>query len=541
METLSSSSEYWIAQKWGKLCLDSQQNLPDHIHKNSHKKMNFLCDCGRTIFSNFASVTRGVKSCGRCFFQPAAFWLAQKWGKLKIDPNQSLPPEWGLGTEIKFRFLCDCGNHTSAVFGWVYSGNSRSCGECSHKKVEYWLAQKWGKLLIDPSQPLPKTWGPGCKNQIRFICDCGKKSIKIFKSVFSGNTKSCGLCSSKPQTYWFQQIWGSLKLDPNQKIPKNLFPGSHKKLRFICDCGKNKLMIFKDVFDGKSVSCGCLRPGHNKFSPAIQIYDYIKTLHPDAVLSHWFKASNGARLEYDIYVPSHRLAIEYHGLIWHSEKYSKNKKRDWEKFKWTEQRGDRLIQIYQDEWRDKRLVMEAFLQYTASIPAIRIKPAYKIYDHTPKEARAFLDARHYLGAAGGCLTVVAKHKSEIVGVWVFMKREAGTVLWHRACWDHKYKTWNPHQRALDMAVPLLKQMGFTRILTFSDNRFHTGNLYEKLGFTFEKELKPDYGYTDGVRRVSKYALRVPAGINEQQEAATKGWYRIWDSGKKRYTLLLYGK
>ena len=119
-----------------------------------------------------------------------------------------------------------------------------------------------------------------------------------------------------------------------------------------------------------------------------------------------------------------------------------------------------------------------------------------------------------------------------------MKRETGTVLWHRACWNHAYKAWHPHQKALDMAKPLLKDMGFTRIVTFADLRFHTGELYEKLGFTFEEELSPDYCYANRTRRVSKYALRVPAGVNEVQTAAEKDWYRIWDSGKKRFALQL---
>jgi hypothetical protein len=33
-------------------------------------------------------------------------------------------------------------------------------------------------------------------------------------------------------------------------------------------------------------------------------------------------------------------------------------------------------------------------------------------------------------------------------------------------------------------------------------------------------------------------MRVEAGRNEKLEAEAKGWYRIWDSGKKRYSLSL---
>jgi hypothetical protein len=236
------------------------------------------------------------------------------------------------------------------------------------------------------------------------------------------------------------------------------------------------------------------------------------------------------------------LAIEYHGLPWHSEKFNLgvSVKKDYKKYQLAQSRGDRLIQIYGDEWSDptKQEIIKAMLRdILAPEEKVRIKPTFKVITGcTPSNVKTFLDAHHYLGAASGCVTIVARHREAIVGAWVFMKRETGVVLWHRACWDRRYKSWNPHEKALKMALPLLKEMGFTRMVTFSDNRFHTGNLYEKLRFTFEKELKPDYSYMNNNVRKSKYALRVPAGVNEVEEAAKKGWYRIWDSGKKRYGL-----
>jgi hypothetical protein len=61
-------------------------------------------------------------------------------------------------------------------------------------------------------------------------------------------------------------------------------------------------------------------------------------------------------------------------------------------------------------------------------------------------------------------------------------------------------------------------------------------MYDKLGFRFEGEIKPDYSYTNKYRRVSKYSLRVKAGTDEKASASAKGWHRIWDSGKKRFSL-----
>ena len=57
----------------------------------------------------------------------------------------------------------------------------------------------------------------------------------------------------------------------------------------------------------------------------------------------------------------------------------------------------------------------------------RIAPTFQVEFSTSIEVRSFLDKFHYLGAASGCVNVIARHHSQIIGVWVFMKREAGEV------------------------------------------------------------------------------------------------------------------
>jgi hypothetical protein len=303
-------------------------------------------------------------------------------------------------------------------------------------------------------------------------------------------------------------------------------------------------LILDNVISGNTKSCGCLKPGENEFSPEAEVRDFVKTLAPDTYPTSYL--IEGTRRKYDIYVPSKKLAIEYHGLPWHSEKFNEGTKadKDYKKYLIACERGDRLIQIYGDEWETKQEIIKAQLKDLLSPEKkSRIKPVFEVITgHTPSEVRTFLNQNHYLGAASGCVTVVAKapasHGSAVVGAWVFMKRETGVILWHRACWDRAYKSWNPHEKALTLALPALREMGFTTLLTFADNRFHTGNLYAKLGFKFEKEIAPEYYYTNNNVRKSKYALRVPAGVNEVESARDKGWYRIWDSGKKRYSLYL---
>jgi hypothetical protein len=196
--------------------------------------------------------------------------------------------------------------------------------------------------------------------------------------------------------------------------------------------------------------------------------------------------------------------------------------------------------LYEDEWKTKQNVVLNFLQHIIiqNSSKKRIEPIFVTEIQTSEESLQFLTKYHYLGAVSGSLTVQATHNSRVVGVWVFKRRDKTTVEWTRACWDHNYKTWNPHEKALKLAIEEFKKQGYTKILSFSDNRFHTGELYEKLGFKLEQELSPNYFYTNGIMRRHKFNFRVPAGVDEMAIAARTGWYRIFDVGKKRFSLFI---
>ena len=532
------SRGYWETKKWGLLRLDTSQVLPDRWSHASHKKLSFICECNRKTEAVFKNVVSGMtSSCGRCSYCSRTFWLSQKWVKLKLDPDQSLGKEWGPGLGDKLRFNCDCGRKTTTLFCSVTGGKTGSCQKCSFKLNSFWVMQKWGTLKLDVDQRLPDEWGPGAHYKFRFICDCGRYKVLTFNDVNSGKIVSCRGCSSSPREFWESKKWGRLRLTLGQELPNEWGPSSNIKSRFACDCGKETVVVFNDVNNGRTRSCGCLPIGQHADSPESKIREFTLSLTPDTCPSSY--RIPGFPQSYDVYVPSQKLAIEHHGLIWHSDKFKNHK--DCEKLSIAKSRGDRLIQIYEDEWKEKQEIMKDLIE-SILLPrkGERIVPIFSVEHSTIPEACHFLDSHHYLGAARGCLTIIARHpkSNEIIGVWVFMKREAGTVLWHRACWDHRYRAWNPHERALKLAVPILKTMRFDRIITFSDNRFHTGEMYKKIGFTFDKNVDPNYYYTNGRTRKSKYAMRVKRGVDESHAAALKGWYRIWDSGKKRYCLFI---
>lgn len=78
------------------------------------------------------------------------------------------------------------------------------------------------------------------------------------------------------------------------------------------------------------------------------------------------------------------------------------------------------------------------------------------------------------------------------------------------------------------------------IISYSDNRWGDGNVYEKLGFQFEKETPPNYWYftTNDISRKHRFSLRKNKtdgqNLTEWENRKSQGWYRIWDCGNKKY-------
>jgi hypothetical protein len=312
-------------------------------------------------------------------------------------------------------------------------------------------------------------------------------------------------------------------------LPDEISQGCGDKYYFICECGKRKLYYFYSITSGNSASCGCVLPGRTTSSPAGEIYKFIQSITNEKIEFGYRIPYKTTWREYDIYIPSRKLAIEFHGLIWHSELYSKHPQNDYEKYILSQSRGDRLIQIYSDEWRDKKDIVKNYLRELISPrKKTKIILTYEVVNgRTPRETRKFLDNNCIYGGTSGCLTILARYQKEIVGAWVFQKKGAYAIL-RSHCWDGDFQASKPHQHALELAKMALQKMGCNEIIAYSDNRYETGELFEQVEFTFDKENKPTYLYTNGTIRCSKHDYKFKK----------KKYYRIWDSGKKQYSLYI---
>jgi hypothetical protein len=245
-------------------------------------------------------------------------------------------------------------------------------------------------------------------------------------------------------------------------------------------------------------------------------------------------------LELDIVIPSLKIAIEYNGLIWHSEKHGKDKWYHYNKSKMCANKGYRLIHIWEDDWnRNKQLQIE-FLKYQLGVS--RYTPIYArectLATISKKQASEFLDLHHIQGSTVFSEAVCLAYKGEIVTVSCFTKRSDKYEL-VRHCSS------KPVIGSLGKCVKHFHKIHNTEIYTFLDKSRYVGKSYEKAGFIKACEIPPDYMYVKGSVRYHKFNFRraqikrklpdvYSEELSESQMMEKAGYTRVWDCGKTKY-------
>ena len=236
-----------------------------------------------------------------------------------------------------------------------------------------------------------------------------------------------------------------------------------------------------------------------------EVADYISSLGVDLVRSDRSTLGIGSK-ELDIFVPSHKVAVEYDGLFWHSSSVNDAsiKQRHLEKTTRCDELGIRLYHIFADEWED--LNKQAIWK---SVLAVRLGFAKKIGARTTsivtvnsREAREFLTANHLQGCING------KHigltcEGSLVSLLSYndSRFEKGKIEILRFCTIK-------HTVVMGAMTKLLKELQRREqksIISYANRRWSVGGVYEKTGFKQISITPPNYYYTkDCHSLISRY-------------------------------------
>lgn len=257
-----------------------------------------------------------------------------------------------------------------------------------------------------------------------------------------------------------------------------------------------------------------------------------------------------SRKEIDIYLPDFKIAIEYNGVYWHHEDVAHiTRDYHYKKFIECESLGIQLITIFSNFWHSKKEIVKNILQIKLNQYKGHTFYARKcrVEEIDNKIAKTFLDSYHIQGYTPSSLCLGLFSSNELVAVMTFSKSRTGIGKVNN---NTELVRFASAGLIVGAAGKLLthykKRFPSETIISYSDNEWSKGDLYKKLGFCLESEIKYSYWYLTPRKHklyhrftFSKQKL-ISKGFDvdksESQITKEMGLLKVWDCGKRKWIL-----
>ena len=267
--------------------------------------------------------------------------------------------------------------------------------------------------------------------------------------------------------------------------------------------------------------------------------------------------TNLIKKELDVLIPN-KFAIEYDGMMYHS--YGKSKyamfnnfekeyrKRHMIKTDLCEEHGVQLFHIFENEWIDpiKQKIWKSVLLSKLGKTTRIFARKCLIKEVSNKDSFAFLNNNHLQGGINSNINYGLYYNDELVSLMTFGKsRMSKKYQYELLRFCSKLNT-----TVVGGASKLLKH--FEReikpksLVSYANRRWSTGNLYDKIGFTFSHNSLPNYFYfknnsniLESRNKYQKHKLSKILPIFDNTLTETMNMYnndyrKIYDAGNKIY-------
>ena len=265
--------------------------------------------------------------------------------------------------------------------------------------------------------------------------------------------------------------------------------------------------------------------------------------------------------ELDLYNPKSRIAIEYNGIRWHSDKFSK-KTIIKDKQDMAEENDLRLFQIWETDWYNHKDIVKNRIKILLGknkhidVKKLKIETSRK----STLEIQTFTNLNSIQGSMDSDFYIVLKNeRKKIIGVCQFRCCERGFRLGKQ----YSLKpSWQLQQYTsllgvdvvggLSTCIRMFKKMNpmVKEMFLLVDRLWNAGeNVYEKVGFELVLKTSLDYKYTNFSRKdglMEKSMFRKAKLIKTHPEFSTDmtelemahelGYYRLYDAGSLVYKL-----
>ncbi len=285
----------------------------------------------------------------------------------------------------------------------------------------------------------------------------------------------------------------------------------------------------------------------------IEIFEFIKNTGVEASLED---RKLLYPYEVDIIIHEKKVAIEYNGLYWHSERGGK-KLKDYhiKKLEICESKGYRLIQIWEDEWLHKKDIVKSKILSILGLQGNRIfARKCLIREIDSQQKSVFLKNNHIQGddICSRQFGLFYDHSMVAVMTFTLPRRALGRNT--NSGKEMELSRYATSIRVVGGFSKMIKHcirvLGVEKIYTYADRRWSSNindTVYSKNGFIKVSTTKPNYWYIlngrDRRHRFNfnkRFIVEKMGGdpnLTEVENMFRMGYDRIWDCGSIKYELL----
>jgi hypothetical protein len=281
----------------------------------------------------------------------------------------------------------------------------------------------------------------------------------------------------------------------------------------------------------------------NRSAMEREVEEYIKSLinEDEIITSHMIN-----NYELDIFIPKFNFSIEMNGLYWHSEIDGTNKfkMKHYKKFVSSKDYNIQLFQFTDEMWSEKQDICKSMILNKFNMCQKIYARKCKILDISYNEYKDFCNNNHISGFSSATVKLGLYHNDKLVEIMSFNKpRFNRDYEWEiirlatlknniviggaSKLFKHFIRTYNP-----------------SSILSYSDNQFGWGNVYDKLGFSNIGFTEIGYKWTDRYKtynrmQFQKHKLKEKLKIfdeklSERDNMINNGYRYYWDCGNTKW-------
>jgi hypothetical protein len=322
----------------------------------------------------------------------------------------------------------------------------------------------------------------------------------------------------------------------------------HNVMLFCKVCEKNTTVstsYFNKKISAEQNPClECSPPLYSESKLENELYDYLKEIYQGNILIHDRKLCNGK--EIDFLLDDLKIGFEFHGIWWHSEVF-KGRNGNLEKKELIEKNGIKIYHIWEDDWCYKNKITKSRILNSIG-GSIRIHGRKcKIDVISSKIEKEFLDMNHIQGYVSSKIKLGLFYNNELLSIMTFgskrkslgQKSKEGEYELLRFCNKLGFSVIGGASKLFNRFI---KMYNPDKIISYQDNSWHTGNLYENLGFNFISKSKPNYYWCKKNIRFHRFNFRkdklVKEGFDKNKTEdiimTERGYYKLWGFGNLKW-------